>query len=332
MSLEFQVKRQSATRECAGEAFPEVVNNKTKFATLDETLAWIATRREQFCRQVEHCGALLFRGFPLTTAQHFDSFVGAFGLPGFAYEDSLSNAVRVNKTPRVFTANEAPPTAHILFHHEMAQTPLFPSKLFFFCENPPDTGGATPLCRSDDLWEELLKVCSEFAQTCQQKGLRYSHVMPNENDFASGMGRSWRSTLKAQTPEQAEARLAALKYSYEWIGNDALRATTPVLRAVWDLPSGRKSFFNQLIAFYSAGKPNADACKSVTFGDGSEIPHGPVMIASELADRLAFDLDWQRGDVVLIDNFICMHGRRPYTGVRKVLASLVAYTGLESKA
>ena len=34
-------------------------------------------------------------------------------------------------------------------HHEMAQTPLYPSRLFFFCEQPAAEGGATPICRSD---------------------------------------------------------------------------------------------------------------------------------------------------------------------------------------
>ena len=55
-------------------------------------------------------GAVLFRGFPLATAEDFDAFVAAFDLPNFPYDESLSNAVRVNKTPRVFTANEAPPS------------------------------------------------------------------------------------------------------------------------------------------------------------------------------------------------------------------------------
>jgi alpha-ketoglutarate-dependent taurine dioxygenase len=41
-----------------------------------------------------------------------------------------------------------------------------------------------------------------------------------------------------------------------------------------------------------------------------------------LAYELAFDLPWQRGDAVLVDNFLAMHGRRTFKGTRKVLASL----------
>jgi hypothetical protein len=142
-------------------------------------------------------GAVLFRGFPLTTADHFDTFVAAFGLQNFPYEQSLSNAVRINRTGRVFTANEAPANVTIYLHHEMAQTPIYPSRLFFFCEQPAETGGATPVCRSDVLCERLAELCPEFIRDCQHKGLQYSNVMPEENDPTSGMGRSWRSTLRA---------------------------------------------------------------------------------------------------------------------------------------
>ena len=98
-------------------------------------------------------GAILFRGCGVTDAQAFDDFVAGFDLPNFAYDESLSNAVRHNRTPRVFTANEAPQDVEIFLHHEMAQTPYFPSHLFFFCEQAAAAGGATPLCRSDVLLE-----------------------------------------------------------------------------------------------------------------------------------------------------------------------------------
>src|SRR5687767_148744 len=75
--------------------------------TLAAAAAWIAENRRELCDRATLHGAILFRGFPLTGPEDFDRFVVAFDLPNFPYEDSLSNAVRVVKTPRVFTANEA---------------------------------------------------------------------------------------------------------------------------------------------------------------------------------------------------------------------------------
>jgi alpha-ketoglutarate-dependent taurine dioxygenase len=305
-------------------AFPLVLTCQTP-ATLDGATAWIAENRRQLRDRTVHHGAILFRGFPLSGAEDFDRFITAFDLPNFPYEDSLSNAVRVVKTPRVFTANEAPPTVTIFLHHEMAQTPVYPGKLFFFCEQPAETGGATPLCRSDVLWDRLRRECPEFARDCESKGLKYSNVMPSQNDLTSGMGRSWQSTLRASTPEQAEDRLKTLGYSWTWLDDGCLRATTPVLPAVRELADGRMSFFNQLIAAFQGWKDERnDPSKAITFGDGTPLDRDAVNVATRLGEELSFNVPWQRGDVALVDNFVTMHGRRAFTGTRKVLASLVA--------
>jgi hypothetical protein len=307
------------------EIFPLVIQWDWPDADLADVLPWIEQQRHELIEKSSTHGAVLFRGFPLATAEDFDAFVAAFGLVNFPYEESLSNAVRINKTARVFTANEAPPDVTIFLHHEMAQTPIYPSRLFFFCEQPAESGGATPICRSDVLFERLSQRAAEFVRACEQKGLRYTNVMPPQADLASGMGRSWQSTLRAESREQAEQRLAGLGYCWQWLDDGCLRATTPVLPSVRQLPSGRISFFNQLIAAYQGWKDaRNDPSKSITLGDGTPLDHDAATLAGQLAEELTFDIPWRRGDVALLDNFVTMHGRRSFSGTRKVLASLVA--------
>ena len=307
-----------------GQPFPLALGCQAA-VSLAEACEWVRGRRDDLLEKSALHGAILFRGFPLVTAEDFDAFVTAFDLPNFTYYESLSNAVRVNKTPRVFTANEAPPDVTILLHHEMAQTPIYPSRLFFFCEQAAEEGGATPICRSDVLWERLAARCPEFARDCEAKGLKYTNVMPADNDPTSGMGRGWQSTLRSQTPAEAENRLKGLGYSWEWLPGECLKATTPKLPAVYHLPDGRKSFFNQLIAAFKGWKDTRnDPAKAITFGDGSPLDREAVNIAAELGEELSFNVPWQRGDVTLVDNFVVMHGRRTFRGTRKVLASLIA--------
>jgi alpha-ketoglutarate-dependent taurine dioxygenase len=307
-----------------GEQFPLVLRLASAGADLASATRWLRENRTDLIGRAARHGAILFRDFPLATAEDFDAFIAAFDLPNFPYYESLSNAVRVNRTPRVFTANEAPPSVTIYLHHEMAQTPVYPSKLFFFCEQPAETGGATPICRSDVLWERLKEKCPSFARDCETKGLKYSNVMPAADDAASGMGRSWQSTLRATTREEAESRLRELGYSWEWQPVGSLRATTPVLPAVRKLANGRTSFFNQLIAASQGWKDvRNDPSRAITYGDGSPLDRAGALSAAALGDELAFDVPWQRGDVALVDNYVAMHGRRTFTGTRKVLASLI---------
>ena len=293
--------------------------------SLETAREWITENAVSLGTQAAAHGAVLLRGLPLATPEDFDAAVTAFGFPNFSYADSLSNAYRLNFTERVFSANEAPPEVTIFLHHEMAQTPIYPSKLFFFCQSAPETGGATPICRSDILWERLTTERPSFAADCKNKGLKYSNVMPAEADTASGMGRSWQSTFSAETREAAEARMTDLGYTWKWQSNGDLRATTPTLPAVRDLGDGRHSFFNQLIAAFNGWKDTRnDPSKAITFGDNTLLDPEDVATANALADNCTFDLPWQPGDLALVDNYTAMHGRRTFTGPRKILASLVA--------
>lgn len=324
-SIEVVTSKVSGQQQFDGEAFPLVYECRGEGADLKSVEDWLRQSRATLDRQVREAGTVFFRGFPLSTDQDFDRFIRAFDYPNFRYEDSLSNAVRVVRTERVFTANEAPPNVTICLHHEMAQTPVYPSRLFFFCEHPAEQGGATPLCRSDILFERLLSEFPEFVDDCETKGLLYTNIMPAENDPTSGMGRSWQSTFRAETRDDAEQQLQKLGYSWEWLPNGCLRSTTPVLPAVMEVEPGRRTFFNQLIAAFHGWKDSRnDPTKAVTFGDGSLLNPETMDRVAVIAEELTFDVPWQKGDVALVDNRVVMHGRRTFSGTRKVLASLVA--------
>ncbi len=310
-------------QEQSGSRFPLPVVCDSSDVSLDDVTRWVASKKDELIQQATRHGTVLFRGFPIVSADDFDAFITAFSFANFPYQESLSNAVRVNRTDRVFTANEAPSEIDILFHHEMAQTPIYPGVIMFFCEKPADEGGATQLCRSDWLYDRLATECPVFIRQCEQCGLQYTNVMPDEDDAKSGMGRSWRSTLGVDTKEAAEERLAKLQYSYEWIEGGSLRATTPTLPAVMEVSPGRKTFFNQLIAAYGGWTDSRnDPSDAIRHGDGSKLDGVAVQQAIDLSEELSFEAQWQAGDVALIDNTVAMHGRRPFVGTRKVLASL----------
>jgi alpha-ketoglutarate-dependent taurine dioxygenase len=307
------------------EVFPLVIEAEDRSAASSSMYDWLEKKHQIILDQSSRNGAVLFRGFPIESDTDFDKFVDGFKLKNFTYSDSLSNAVRRNRTAKVFTANEAPPSVSIYLHHEMAQTPVFPSRLFFFCETAPETGGATPLCRSDILFQQLQLVAPDFVHSCLSLGVRYSNVMPFVEDLESGQGRSWGSTLGVKSKAEAEAKLLALGYQWQWLRDDDLQVTTPALPAARELDDGRTVFFNQLVAAFRgwSDKRNQGE-KSIYFGDGSDISEKDMAITIELSDKLTFDLEWKAGDVALVDNFVVMHGRRPYEGRRSILASLVA--------
>ena len=318
------VEQVSLTGMDAASAFPRVFQASQPLG-LGDAVSWVSQHQAQVESQLNQSGAVLLRGFGLATDTDFDGVIQAFDWPNFTYADSLSNAVRRNRTERVFTANEAPPDVSIFLHHEMAQTPIYPSRLFFFCEQPARQGGATPICRSDLLLTRLAAAAPEFVRDCETKGVTYSQTMPPVEDLDSGQGRSWRSTLSADEPSAAEAKLRQLGYQWQWQDDGSLSVTTPVLPAVRELADGSRAFFNQLIAaFFGWQDARNQSQKAICFGDGSAIDGDAMLLAIDLAEALTVELAWQKGDVAIVDNFRVMHGRRPFQGERRVLASLVA--------
>ena len=306
--------------------FPRVVQNQQKLSNLTQCTTWVEKNLKEFEDELTKSGALLFRGFPIDSAESFDVFSAAFGYKNFTYKESLSNAVRINFTERVFTANEAPSDVEIYLHHEMAQTPISPDKLFFFCKSAAERGGATPICRSDQLYAALAEQEPSLANDFLNKGLKYTTHMPANDDHQSGQGRSWQSTLSVESKKQAEQKLIDLGYSWEWNNDGGLKAITPVLPAVKVLQNGVHVFYNQVIAAYMGWGIRDNPAKAITFGDGSIIPVAGLDKIVTLAANYTYDLKWQDGDIVLLDNKMTMHGRRPFQGQRKrqVLVALAA--------
>ena len=307
--------------------FPCIVVNNNNASTVEQAVAFIRANKTELEKKLRSSGAILFRGFPINSAETFDAFTAGFDYDNFTYQESLSNAVRINFTERVFTANEAPKDVEIYLHHEMAQTPISPRKVFFFCKSAADEGGATPLCRSDKLFSALKEYDSELADNFERKGLKYTTYMPASDDATSGQGRSWKSTLSVETKDEAHKKLTELNYEWKWLEDGSLKAVTPVLPAVLTLENNVQVFYNQLIAAYMGWKGvRENPSLAITFGDGSPIPKDGLDKIVELSKEFTYDLQWQDGDVALVDNEMAMHGRRSYTGERKreVLVVLTA--------
>ncbi len=303
--------------------FPLVYKSYSKKNNIDDVNSWLKLKKNKLLDQLESHGAILFRGFPIKNDIEFDRFVDSFKLENLLYDDTLSNAIRLNRTTRVFTSNEAPSNIPIFLHHELAQTPLFPSHLFFFCERPSHRGGETILCRSDVLLEHLIKKVPDFITTCEKLGVRYKNIMPASEDKQSGQGRSWCNTFGTNKKELAEEKLRALNYDWEWKEDGSLIVTTSPRPAIRKTQNNRRVFFNQLIAAYLGWKDKRNnPQKTICFGDGSNIPNSIMSTISEIADQLSFNLKWKKGDIAMVNNLLVLHGRKPFQGNRSVLASL----------
>ena len=314
-----------ADLEFSPDHFPSIIVNDGSIQTLAQAKAWISENETIIKKELACTGAVLFRGFPVTDAVSYDQFFSAFGYSNFTYKESLSNAVRINYTDLVFSANEAPKDVEIYLHSEMAQTPVFPNVISLFCETAADIGGATILCRSDIVCQKIAAAEPQLTEKLATVGVKYTNRIPATDNPDSAQGRGWQSTLSVETRDQAEQKLLSLGYRWQWHADGSLSSQTRALPAIKSIDSDRQVFFNQIIAAYQGWEGvKADPSVGLCFGDDSAIPKSFLDRVCALAEETAYDLMWQDGDVAVVDNHLSMHGRRPYGGerVRRVLVTL----------
>jgi alpha-ketoglutarate-dependent taurine dioxygenase len=65
--------------------------------------------------------------------------------------------------------------------------------------------------------------------------------------------------------------------------------------------------------------------RNVFYGDGSSIETSILDEIRELYNQIAVTFSWQKGDVLMLDNFLTSHGREPYQGPRKILVALADF-------
>ncbi|KAH9507372.1 hypothetical protein Btru_057942 [Bulinus truncatus] len=313
-------------REFGDEVFPLVLSpkqdSKNRILTSQDASDWLKKNSAVIQAELLKYGAILFRGFPLNDAQDFDEFVTSYGVEPLPYVGGA--APRKQITSKVFTANEAPPSEPIPFHHEMAQVPTSPSVLFFYCDVAPQTGGQTPLVLSNLVYEAMREKYPQFIRDLEDKKVQYCRVLPEEDDPSSPIGRGWKSTFLTDDKAEAERKCQEQGTSFEWLPNGCLKTITAVLPAIrQNIRTGKKVWFNSIIAAYKGWKDVRNCPEqAVTFSDGTPMPQDIMEDLERTLDQLAVEITWQKGDIMLVDNNQILHARRPFTPPRRILASL----------
>lgn len=284
---------------------------------------WLSENHVHLKSELEQFGAILFRGFPIEEPAHFESILDAAKFENMPYVGGAAPREQVTRS-RILTANEAPPEKPIPFHHEMAQVPNPPNYIFFCCDTPSPTGGETAIVHSHTVYKRFQEIDPAYAETMEEIGVKYRRVMPDYDDPNSPIGRSWRSTFQTEDRDTAEARMRAAGMEWHWRDNGDLETITGRLPAIrTDERSGRKTFFNAVVAAYTGWIDERNTPEqAVILADGRPLKEHVVHQIAQAMETESVAFRWHRGDVLMIDNQLVLHSRRPFTGKRRILASI----------
>ncbi|MCX4455823.1 TauD/TfdA family dioxygenase [Streptomyces sp. NBC_01340] len=267
--------------------------------------------------------AVVFRGFKVP-GEGLDPVLDRLLPRRLAYVHGNSPRTKVGSN--VYTSTEYPQEYTISMHNEMSYAHAWPTRLAFYCAVAPETGGATPVVDAA-LWLEALdpEVREAF-----EAGVRYTQNLHG----GRGLGKSWQDTFETGDRDEVDVFLKEAEAEWSWGPGNSLKVSQLRHSTMRHPVTGAEVWFNQSDQWHPASlgddtakalaqiMPADELPQSVTFADGSPIPDEYVLQVRDRGLENAVNVDWHEGDLLLIDNLLVGHGRRPFTGPRRILVAM----------
>ncbi len=282
---------------------------------------WGTTHRERVMDRLSTHGAILFRRFDVGTIGEFESVMQA--IAGDLLDYSYRSTPRSQVSGRIYTSTEYPAHQTIPQHNEMSYTRSWPMVVGFFCAEPAAEGGETPIADSRAVFRQ---VDPAIRDRFEKRSVMYVR------NYGDALDLPWQEVFQTEDRKVAEAFCRRSGIEFEWKDQDRLR-TSQVCQAVAAHPvTGEMVWFNQAHLFHvsSLGSEIRDALlgdaselpRNAYYGDGAPIDEADLDHIRGAYDRETIAFAWQKGDILLVDNMLVSHGRRPYRGSRKIVVAM----------
>jgi alpha-ketoglutarate-dependent taurine dioxygenase len=302
------------------EALPLVVEPTVDGVELQD---WVKSNQDFVQARILEHGAILFRNFAVRRAIEFEQVLLA--LCGKLMEYLERSSPRSQISDKVYTSTDYPADQSIFPHNEHSYSLTFPLKVSFCCLQAAQSGGETPLVNMRRVSQ---RINPDIKERFIRKGWMY---VRNYND---GFGLPWQTVFQTKDRSRVQDYCRQAGIEYEWKDDQHLR-TRQVRPALIRHPrTGETLWFNHVTFFHVSTLEPAlremllrefkeeDLPHNTYYGDGSRIE---ASVLDELRTAYLQEMvaaPWQAGDVLILDNMLTAHGRRPYTGARKVLFAM----------
>ena len=277
-------------------------------------------------------GALLIRGFAVEATEQFAELVsrlaGSKALREYHGGASPRHPLPGSKAP-VYNSTEYPAHIELPLHNELSYSADFPQRITFLCLVEPGAGGETTYGDSRRILRAMpAAVRSRF----ERLGLRYiRNLSPRE-----GSGYSWQDAFRSADPRVVEQRCAASGATAEWLPGDFLRVVQNRPAVASHPQTGEEVWFNQADGFHPSALDEQSYREllalygsearfrlNVNYGDGSPIDPDALAAIRAVLRKESRPHAWRKGDVLVLDNMLAAHGRRPFTGGRRIATAIV---------
>jgi alpha-ketoglutarate-dependent taurine dioxygenase len=291
--------------------------------SMDKAVSWLTDNTDAIQTQLRTSGCLMIRGLPVTTEADFAAARDVLLATPATYKEKA--------TPRsdfghgVYSSTDLPPSQNIRLHNENSYTLEFPGTLLFGCLVAPDTGGATTV---GDMREVLRLLPQALRDRFDETGWL---MVRNYSEMA---GLPWQTSFATDDPSVVEAYCADNTIGCEWLDDGSLRTMQRRSASIAHPETGDRSWFNH-VAFWNQWTHDPEVREVLVdafgvdglpfatfFGDGVPVSEQDASVLNAAYDQVTVREPWRVGDLLLVDNILCAHGRDSYTGQRRIVVSM----------
>lgn len=327
------------TKYISREKLPLVVEPYDKNITFEKFLGLLELHKKFFKQNLLSAGGLLFRGFPINHQDDFTAILKTLELGEFLnYVGGDSPRTKVSEG--VYTSTEAPPSIKIPLHNELSFVKYHPKYICFYCVTPSETGGETILGDARKIYNA---VRPDVRERFIKNGLKYvsSYYYKSQlMDFINQLQRShksWIQVFETDSREEVEQKCRENEFDLKWSQDDWIQISQQ-RPAVYSHPStGENVWFNQAHLYdfnprllgwwrYIASKilysRKHTRLHEIYFSNSAKVPRSDIYHILDVLDANTIAFPWQKGDVLVLDNVLAMHGRATFTGKRRILTAM----------
>lgn len=287
-------------------------------------IGWAQDNKDLIEQSLREHGGLLLRGFNINSISEFNKFSQII-CPSLL-EYTYRSTPRTNLGGKIYTATEYPADQSIPLHNENAYADSWPEKIMFFCAIPAKEGGETPIADSRKV---LKRIDEEVVKKFEDTGVLYVR------NYSPGVDLSWQEVFQTDNKQEVEKYCLNHSIKYFWNQEGPELTTKQLCQATLIHPTTKeKVWFNQAHLFHISGlsKDITQALiaevgeknlpRNSFYGDGTPIDEEVLNHIRDAYEREVIVFMWQRGDIMILDNILMAHGRKPYSGARKIAVAM----------
>jgi alpha-ketoglutarate-dependent taurine dioxygenase len=271
----------------------------------------LGLQTEEVIREFKEAGVLVFSGFHVDTPI-FEKFTNRFSKDYMDHKGggSLRSVINKEGDKTILSVSyafnvESQRTFALTLHADRSYTKSQPPVMWFYCVKPAEDEGETLVC-------DGVKLCEQLSEGTRRlfKDKRIKYI----RNYKDGEWQLWAQTDNVQDVERY-CRDNSLKYSF----NPDKSITTEyachaVVKPRW---TERDAFVNSILLVLWQEEDLKRTASLVRLEDGSKIPQEAMDEVREVSGRLTREVEWDPGDIVMIDNTRMMHGRRAFNDPKR---------------